>query len=927
MNTDESHFNDSLSFLDGGGAMGELIRGMDWASTPLGPAQHWPQSLRTTLSLCLASNFPLCFIWGSHRIQFYNDGYWPICADKHPQAMGQDYKECWASAWPVIGPQFERCLQTGETSFVTDSRMFLDRSGFLEETFFTYSYSPIRDETGSVAGIFHPVNEATHLVLAERRLRQLRSLADLSASAVSVESAIELAAKSLAEDTLDVPFLMIYRIEAEQQRAVLAAATKVLKDSAVAPATIDLNASPSLWALKEACESGQAIELQDIQGRFGPFDCGPYEEAPQRALVWPIRVTPGEPVSHVMVAGVSARRPLDDAYRRFYSMLQDAVSTALTNAQAHADTKRRAEVLQQLDKAKTDFFSNVSHEFRTPLTLMLGPLEDMLNQADEGLTAPSRERLRLVYRNGLRLLKLVNTLLDFSRNEAGRIQAVFEATDLKQLTEELCGMFRSTIEQGGLRFTVDCQPLYAPVPVDRDIWEKIVLNLLSNAFKFTLEGEITVQLLEEGGRVVLRVIDTGAGIPETDLQKVFERFHRVQGSTGRSFEGSGIGLALVRDLVRLHEGEITVSSTVGLGSVFEVRMPMRPTARLSEQPALPEAARAEGDSSGRARAYLEEISGWLPAQLAISADTPQGDAAPRPRVLLADDNADMRAYVRSLLADSYTLDEVANGQEALARIQVQLPDLVLTDVMMPVLDGFGLLSALRADPVTRSLPVIMLSARAGDEARVEGLDAGADDYLVKPFSAQELKARIRTNLALYNLRQEMVRRAEQEKGARQVEAQARIFDTALSNTADFVYTFDLAGRFTYINRALLDLWGKTADEAVGKNFFELDYPPDLAGRLQAQIQQVIVSKAPIRDETPYSSVQGTRDYEYIFVPVMDSEGTVIACRAPPATSRSGAWPCRACKRTAARRTSSWPCWRMSCATRCRQWATRSTCSR
>ncbi len=584
----------------------------------------------------------------------------------------------------------------------------------------------------------------------------------------------------------------------------------------------------------------------------------------------------------LVIAGVSPRRPLDAAYRGFYAMLRDALATAVSKAHSYAEEKRRAEALAELDRSKTAFFSNVSHEFRTPLTLMLGPLEGLLGGGDAPAPPGWRDQIEVVHRNGLRLLKLVNTLLDFSRIEAGRSDATFERVDLAALPSDLAGLFRSAIEAAGIGFRVECAPLPEPVYVDRGMWEQVVLNLLSNAFKFTFEGEIGVDHRPGLGHVRLEVRDTGTGIPEAELPRVFERFHRVQGAVGRSFEGSRIGLALVRELVRIHGGTIEVASTLGRGTVFAVQVPTGsahlPASKVGR-------GRAQPPTAARTEAYIREIRDWLPR-----ADQAEGEGTPpepdgtsngvgekaRPVVLLADDNADMRDYVRGLLGASYQVRAVPDGAQALALARCTPPDLVLTDVMMPGLDGFGLLSALRSDPRTSQVPVIMLSARAGDESRAEGLDAGADDSLVKPFSARELKARVRANLELARMRQEAARVGERERGEARVAIQARMSDAALSNTPDFVYTFDLDGRFTYVNRALLSLWRKAADEAIGKDFHDLGYPLDLAERLHEQIRRVISTRAPVQDEVVFESHLGVRCYEHILVPALGPGGSVEA---------------------------------------------------
>ena len=412
---------------------------------------------------------------------------------------------------------------------------------------------------------------------------------------------------------------------------------------------------------------------------------------------------------------------------------------------------RQREELAKLDELKTAFFANISHEFRTPLTLMLGPLEDAMADGEEPLGPRQRERIAMAQRNGLRLQKLVNALLDFSRVEAGRIQAVYQPTDLSSLTHDLASSFRAACEKAGLTLTIDTPALSEPVFVDHEMWEKIVLNLVSNAFKFTLEGGIKVALSEEGGHAVLRVSDTGTGIPESEVPLIFDRFHRVEGARGRTHEGTGIGLALVKELIELHKGAVSVESTFGKGTTFIVRLPFGhahlPQHRL-------EASAHPGVDGDACRGFCQRSVALAPGRRGCrGGGSPQRTAAnsrirpaARARVLLADDNADMRDYLCRLLAADYEVTCVADGEEALAEARRTRPDLILTDVMMPGLDGFGLLQKLRDDPELRGVPVIVLSARAGDEAKVEGLRKGADDYLVKPFSARELLARVAANI-------------------------------------------------------------------------------------------------------------------------------------------------------------------------------------
>jgi signal transduction histidine kinase len=437
---------------------------------------------------------------------------------------------------------------------------------------------------------------------------------------------------------------------------------------------------------------------------------------------------------------------------RTRQMEREVVSRSRELAEANRSLREANTRLGELDAAKTAFFSNVSHEFRTPLTLILGPVEHAL----EGSSALGGEDLAGVHRNALRLLRLVNSLLDFSRLEAGKLGLTFAPVDLATMTAGIAAAFQSLFDEAGLRLRIDCPPLPEAVYVDAAQWEKIVMNLLSNAFKFTFEGEIFVGQSFRGDHLELTVRDTGTGIPRHELPRIFERFHRVEGARGRSFEGSGIGLSLVHELVRLHEGTVSVESEPGRGTTFTVSLP-RGSSHLPPGQ-VDEASAPVVDGGSALRAGLLEARQWVRARnqpdsdaLASAAVSPDG-APDRGRLLVVDDSADMREYMVRLLSPHFALTLAEDGKRALALALAHPPDLVLSDVMMPELDGVGLLRGLRADPRTRTVPVILVSARAGEEARLSGLETGADDYLVKPFSAREVVTRVRTHLEMAKAR-------------------------------------------------------------------------------------------------------------------------------------------------------------------------------
>ncbi|MBC7628793.1 response regulator, partial [Ferruginibacter sp.] len=741
-----------LDFLSGGGKMGELIRYKDWSKTPLGSPDTWPQSLRTTVSLCIASNFPIAIVWGPNRVQIYNDGYLPITGDMHPVSMGQDFKECWHSAWPVIGPAFEEA-SLGQARFLENQLIFLDRYGYKEETFFTFSFSPILDESGGVGGLFHPVIELTQQTLAERRLNVLRAVADSTISARTLDEATSLILECLKDFELDIPFVLLYSIAADGTEATLQGNVGVEKNSPLAPEKINLQEKQSgSWPIEEAIQNGTAIQVNELKKIFGHFSCGSYAEPPEQALVFPVTLHGTDRNDYFFVAGVSSRRSLDEKYRLFYELLAASVTNTLTKAKAYVDERKKAEALAEIDKAKTVFFSNISHEFRTPLTLMLSPLEELLNQKNNHFSKSEKQHIETAQRNAMRLLKLVNTLLDFSRIESGRQEALFNLVDIVALTKNLAANFRSVIEKAGLKLIIKADTIIQPVYVDRQMWEKIVFNLLSNAFKYTLTGSITVELSEEEGFAVLKVKDTGIGIPENELPKMFERFHRVQNVTGRTYEGTGIGLSLIKELVQMHQGTINVESKLNEGSIFTVKI-LTGKKHINEQ----QISKIRIDSYEISSAvYVDEIDTLLKTGKQKSSNTLDiKDKNILPTILVVDDNVDMREHISSILSNTFNVITANNGMDALHKIKENVPTLVLSDIMMPVMDGISLLKEIKSNKSTANIPVIFLTARAGEESKIEGLETGADDYLIKPFSSKELLARINTQINISKLRQSL----------------------------------------------------------------------------------------------------------------------------------------------------------------------------
>jgi signal transduction histidine kinase/CheY-like chemotaxis protein len=759
--------------LAGGGDMGARMRAFDWSKTPLGPVGEWPQPLCTAVSIMLGSGFPMLIVWGPEYIQLYNDAYVPVLgATKHPAALGQRAADCWPEIWnTMLAPMFHQVMSTGDP-FQSEDRLFvLDRNGYLEETYFTFSYSAIRDDTGRPGGMLVTSFETTARVLGERRLRTLHELAAHASRADTVSAACQIVANTLAANPNDLPFALLYFIEKDRLRAGLCASAHVALASRASPETIDLcsgDEDDAVWPIARVARTDQSEVVSNPGARAGSLPGGPWPESADAAVLLPIRHVGNQAPSGVLVAGVSPRLALDTSYRGFLDLVAAHISTTLSNALAHELERQRAETLVEVDRAKTAFFSNVSHELRTPLTLMLGPAGDLL-AGDHGQLSPAqRDQIRMLRRNSARLLKMVNSLLDFSQIEAGRVDATFEPTDLAAFTSDLASVFRSAVERAGLTMRVDCPPLDEPVYVDRGMWETIVLNLLSNAVKFTFEGSIDVRLRANDAHVELTVTDTGTGIAPTDIPHLFRHFHRVRGARARSQEGSGIGLALVHELVRFHGGSVNVVSEPGQGSTFSVCL-------RKGQAHLPadriRRSRPLTSAPGGAAPFIEEALRWIddaadesPSEAgrvddaSAAANGTNGvalsDAARSARVLIADDHADMRQYLMRLLRRRWHVEAVADGLAALDAVRTRRPDVIVADVTMPGLDGVGLLRALRADAETAGIPVLLLSAHAGEESKLEGLKAGAADYLVKPFFARELVARIQSQVEQLWLRKQ-----------------------------------------------------------------------------------------------------------------------------------------------------------------------------
>jgi signal transduction histidine kinase len=712
--------------------MAERFEGFDWSQTSIGPVAHWPLTWRHAVDLILASSSPCAVGLGPELIYMYNDAFITLGGRaRHPEALGRPVREVWREIWvPVLERRFTETLSTGRPTGEEDLLMPLVRSGYLEETYLTFSFAALADDAGNPSGIFCIATENTGRVIAGRQLDCLRRLASQCASAESPAAACLLATQALEGQRRDVPFAILYLLDSTGSRIE-------------SIATSGLTSLPEQMAnppqLAAALSSHTPLLMDGIADIMGPVLANP-EVMPKQALATPFADGGPDAPKWVLVTGVNPMRPVEES-RRFFELVAARVGAAISSGRMRENAERRARELAALDRAKTVFFSDVSHELRTPLTLILEPLRQVLDCAQ--LAPGDRELLQTARRAGTRLLKLVNSLLEFSRIEGGRIEARYVTTDLGVFTADLASMFRSAFERAGLRFVIDCANLTEPAYIDRDMWEKIVFNLLSNALKFTLTGQVSIRVRTVEDSFELEVADTGHGISAADLPRIFERFAAIEAPHARTVERTGIGLSLVKERVKLHGGTIEASSSPGAGTTITVRIP-RGRAHLPQDRIVTEEPPARIGST--AQPYLEEALGWLAEDLEPAPAAPAAGPS-QERLLVVDDNADMRNYLLRLLHDRWRVETASDGAVALEQIRKRPPDLIIADIMMPNVDGLELLRRLRNEAATAQIPVLLLSARAGEEASVGGLRAGADDYLIKPFSRHELLARIESRLA------------------------------------------------------------------------------------------------------------------------------------------------------------------------------------
>ncbi|MEJ8802797.1 ATP-binding protein [Pontibacter sp. H249] len=845
----------SNNLFAGNSQMHRQIREFNWAESVLGPVEDWPQSLKTAIHIILGSDYPMAIWWGEEMIMFNNDAYMKFMGNKQASSLGRPAKAMWEDIWEVVGPMFHKVLQTGEAWFADKLLLYNERKGFKEEAYFTFSCSPIINENGKVGGIFCTSSEETRQVLSERRLDTLRQIGAISMEEGSLEKVRTELLSILDANNKDISFALLYSY---------ANGACNLNGSTSGAFNTDLHQQPnitncSVWQLPGELKNLSPVLLENVSVLAPFFKTPDHRVPPQQAFALPIVSSGNEQLSEWLVIGLSPLLELDDQYKDFINLLHTHVNALYANIKAIEYERQRIKKLLELDEAKTTFFSNISHEFRTPITLLLGPVEELLDKGNFS-TEEEKQQLETIRRNGLRLLKQVNYLLNFASIESGRANAGYCAIDIGAYTKELSSIFTSVMDRAGLKYTISCDPVSEPVYVDPEMWEKIIFNLLSNAFKFTLEGEVSISLKDKGTEVQLVVQDSGVGIAEEELPHIFNRFHKIKNHCGRSYEGSGIGLSMVAELVKMHHGSITVESTPQQGSTFTITLQKGKEHLLPEsinvtEPLLTYTAQQAADNP-----YLIEASSWLKASDAIvefSTDAAIAEQAALKQytVLLVEDNQDMLAYIRRILQPAYRVITATNGLDALQLLEAEQADIVLSDCMMPQVDGLALVQEIRKQPKYSTVPVILLSAQAGEEEKLRGLGIGADDYMTKPFSARELMVRIKSQLYIADLRKQAAQREHQlllESQALRTE-----LDDILANMSDAFIVLDDELRYTYVNANAGRFTNRSEVDFLGNVIW--DVFPDLEGTV---FQEKVLESQASRKELNFEFYYPTLDVWY-----------------------------------------------------------------
>ncbi|KAL7425265.1 hypothetical protein Q5752_000953 [Cryptotrichosporon argae] len=824
-----------------------LLDQTDWSKTSLGPRESWSPQLECMINLVIDSNTQDSLWLGTDFVQIYNQGYSKIL--NHPTGFGRPAIEQWASLWEGIGPIIDRGMR-GESCYFTDDLLLyaIGPTGNFCERYHTWSFVPIRGDGGRVLGLYNPTTETTDAVLARRRQETMRDLSEEIQVARSSKQYFAGIADVFERNPKDIPFALCYSIakgaDGEGSTLTLEQSVGVPADHPAGPAKIivaprdilhvDDIGSPApsamsagsgrflhsseraAWPIAYALQTRQCVVVDDCAAIVKGCPVRQWDALPEAAIIIPICSDGAhEPAQAVLILGLNLYCPLDADYEEWIHVMRAHLTSSLASVRSFEVEQQRLLDKERMERAKTAWFQGAAHDLRSPLTLVVGPLEDVLATK---LTSAQRSALGLAQRNASRVLRLVNALLDFSRLEAGRLEGRFVATDLGRFVGELAELFRPAIERRHITFNVDIQPREGVVFIDPTLLETVVTNLLSNALKYTEEGEISVRLSYDANHADIAVVDTGFGIPSGELGAVTDRFHRATTALSRGTEGTGIGLALAKEIVRLHDGELLIESRIAdehdedgeHGSTFTARIP------LVERDVVFDSIKRESFGT-YGKAVADDAMGWSDDTASESDRAPSEPTTagtletflfePGDTLLIVDDDHDMRKYIRHIFSPYVAVLEAGGAEEALEIARQHPTDLILSDVMMRGQTGVEFCMAIRQEPATRLVPVVLHSAAIDDETRMAALTSGADDFLAKPFRPRELLARVHLHMQLGKRRQDL----EARYAAREQELRV-LSDHCPSG----IMRADTDGRIVYGNAAWRAFAGIGDDEDPSK---------------------------------------------------------------------------------------------------------------
>ena len=713
-------------WLVGGARMGALIRSKDWSKTALGPLATWPSSLRLAVNLCLNSRFPMFVWWGPNHINIYNDGYVPMLGQRHPAALGRPARDSWDDIWDVVGPQADAVMLRGEATWNERVRLVMERNGFTEETYFTWSYSPIYDETGVVVGLFCAVTEETERVRTDQLLAAQTRALELVAGGAPLPEALGALVKVVEEQsnghsvasillvdedgcslrTGAAPSLppeynaAIDGIKAERDVGTCADAAArnavvCTPDLAVAPSWNGLSQLPLSLGLKAAWSMPICSADGRVLGTFGTY----FRERREPTIR-----------ERQVVAGLCRVAALA-IERRHAEVAREELLTSERAARSDAERASRM---------KDEFLATLSHELRTPLNAILGWSQILATgSADDQDLA---EGLRTIERNARAQTQIIEDLLDMSRIISGKVRLNVQQIKLGEVVEAAIETVRPAANAKGIHLQVQFDTILSPTSGDPNRLQQVFWNLLTNAVKFTpRDGRVRVRLQRVNSHIEVSITDTGEGINRDFLPYVFDRFRQADASSTRKHGGLGLGLAIVKQLVELHGGTVRVESDgEGQGTTFTVNLPVT---AVNQEPAEP----AQRLQSQIGEARLDVCDGH--------------DRIAGLRVLVVDDEADARVLIKRLLEECHVLVTVAgSADEAMERISTEKPDVLVSDIGMPREDGYSLIRRVRALSPDQggNVPAVALTAYARTEDRMKAVAAGYQMHVVKPVEPAQL---------------------------------------------------------------------------------------------------------------------------------------------------------------------------------------------